>query len=50
MVGAGLGGWEEAGQIPSIEPTCSRAAVEPSSAGSPAAEAMDSARLRVVFG
>ncbi len=39
--GAEQGGREGAGVIPSISPTCSEAAMEPSSARSPAAEAVN---------
>ncbi len=46
---AGLGGEGGAGVIPSISPSCSEAALEPSSALSPGAGAVDwRARLRVV--
>ncbi len=34
---SGHGGWRGAGVIPSVSPTCSGAAVEPSTARSPAA-------------
>jgi hypothetical protein len=45
----GHGGWGGAGVIPSISPTCSGTAVEPSSARSPAARAVHwRARLRIV--
>ncbi len=48
--GAELGGWGRAGVIPSISPTCSGTAMEPSSACSPAAGAVDwRARLRIVL-
>ncbi len=47
---AGLGNWGGAGVIPSISPTCSGAAVEPSSAHSPAAGAVYwRAHLRIVL-
>ncbi len=54
LVGVGAaaehGGCGGAGVIPSISPTCSGAAMEPSSARSPAAGAVDCrARLRVVL-
>ncbi len=52
LVGAAarLGDWEGAGVIPSISPTCSGAAMEPSSARSPAAGTVDwRARLRVTL-
>jgi hypothetical protein len=48
--GAELGGRGGAGEIPSISPACSGAAMEPSSARSPAAGAVDwRARLRIVL-
>ncbi len=44
------GGWKGAGVIPSISLTCSGATIEPSSARSPAAGAVDwQARLRVAL-
>jgi hypothetical protein len=46
---AGLGGWAGAGVIPSTSPTCTEAAMEPSSARSPAAGTVDwRARLPIV--
>ncbi len=46
---AGLGDWKGAKVIPSISPTCSGAAMEPSSARSPTASTVDwRACLRVV--
>ncbi len=48
--GTELGGWGGAGAIPSISPTSSGAAMEPSSARSPAAGAVDCrARLLIVL-